>query len=101
MGTRLTTAGRVALPLLSNQSQHHGTRWCSTQVKQAIDPQIQRLMEGLKEGSRASLATAITLVETENDAKKRLANQLVNAIMEETPAPNSYRIGKYLSKFLK
>ncbi|CAG7734529.1 unnamed protein product [Allacma fusca] len=69
------------------------TRKYYSDLKPEINPEVTELLKGLRDGRRASLATAITLVETENVRKKKLANRLLNHIMQESQVPTSYRIG--------
>lgn len=65
------------------------------------DAVVEKYLHQLKQGSRAALASAITLVETEHKLKKQLAKKLLAKILqEETGAHNqtsakkqSFRIG--------
>ncbi|MPC21887.1 Methylmalonic aciduria type A, mitochondrial [Portunus trituberculatus] len=47
------------------------------------DRTVQRLLEGLRAGQRASLAEAITLVETSHPKKKQQAGQLLAAVLRD------------------
>ena len=65
------------------------------------DPVVQRLFAGIKEGKRASLAKAITLVESLHPIKKAQAQVLLSELLEDAHKKqkrsirrvNSFRIG--------
>ncbi|XP_066942687.1 methylmalonic aciduria type A homolog, mitochondrial isoform X1 [Macrobrachium rosenbergii] len=48
-----------------------------------VDPLVQRLLDGLRSGQRASLAEAITLVETSHPKKKILARHLLTNVLKD------------------
>ena len=54
-----------------------------------------KIVDGLIQGNRATLAASITLVETEHKGKKKLAQKVLERILQNDSlkTPNSYRIG--------
>ena len=62
-----------------------------------VDPLVQRLLNGLRNGQRASLAEAITLVETSHPRKKILARQLLTNVLKDAQTSQYLRGHKALS----
>nr|XP_045581578.1 methylmalonic aciduria type A protein, mitochondrial-like [Procambarus clarkii] len=81
----------MASVLLSRQicqSLVLGTKNVSVMAGGTGDPLVQRLLKGLREGHRASLAESITLVETTHSRKKLQAKQLITEVLKD--AKNLY-----------
>ena len=75
-----------------------------TEEQVTMDDQVvQRLLTGLRDGKRASLAEAITLVETTHPRKKAQAQVLLSAVMDDANRKqkhslyrvNSFRVGRH------
>ena len=58
---------------------------------------VDRILEGLAAGKRAILASTITLVETEHPGKKRVAQRVLDRILQSAAHDQrkTYRIGIY------
>nr|XP_053627860.1 methylmalonic aciduria type A protein, mitochondrial-like [Cherax quadricarinatus] len=63
------------------QTLVRGIKNVSVARRGAGDPVVQRLLEGLRKGHRASLAESITLVETSHPKKKLQARQLLTEVL--------------------
>jgi len=56
---------------------------------------VGSILEGLAAGKRATLASTITLVESEHPGKKRIAQHVIEQILQSSKnkQTSSYRIG--------
>ncbi|CAI4224618.1 unnamed protein product [Auanema sp. JU1783] len=91
VGTRLYSVSPSHIPSLSSVKKtvpistllehYNRLHWDDTVTKD--DEFVKRLREGILDGSRACLASAITLVESKNPKKRAQGNVLLKLVLEE------------------
>ena len=82
------------LPTCSDGRRHASTDILAELSTNQID-KVSRLLNGIKDGNRASLSQSITLVESKNRNKRAMAKAILHKLLQTTDqkTQTSYRIG--------